>query len=90
MTEAEVYILDHVSDSAGTRRLVETLTRALQDGQDLGPRDHHIRAAGIALEELRLKAQRAAEVLSLPPDLRAKLDHFNQAIERLAAVASTY
>ena len=90
MAEAEVHILNHGDDSCDMGRLVQTLARALQDGQDLGPRGPHIRASGHALEQLHQKMLRAAEALPIDPGLRAQIDRLSQAIERLTAVASTY
>jgi len=90
MSDAGVHILNHEMSPLDTRRLVQTLTRALLDGQDLGPRGHHIRAVGLNLAQLNLEVQRAVEAFPFDPDMRAELDRFAQAIGQLATVASTY
>ena len=90
MAEAKIHILDCGSDVVGVGRLVETLTRALEAEQDIGPRGHHIRAGGLALEHLHQEMLRAAQALPNDPRLRAHMDQMSLAIKQLITVASNY
>lgn len=69
MGSAEIHFLPGCLDPSAATRLVQALARAMEEGQNLGEREHHIRALGLSLDQLCRELHQAAEALPTGSEL---------------------